>query len=243
MYGIVSASSTTAFTPVRARVGEDGLRTCVGVGEEEARLDAQDDHARRLRLGVPRARSTQWPSAGPPEHGDVRPRGAVEQEQQRDADADEQAGQRVEDQHAEQRGERGEEVGPRGRAVDLPEAARATRGRGATSAGMSTSSMTAAITTAASVASGSVSKSPVRNSSVTTVSAATTRPEICVSRAGAAVDGGLRQAAVDDHPAATARRRGWRRRGRSARGWRRSRSARARRRSSPRRGPRRSRRA
>ena len=55
--------------------------------------------------------------------------------------------------------------------------------------------------------------------------------------AGAAVDGGLREAAVDDHPAREARPRGWRPRGRGARRWHRSRSDAAWRTSWRRRGP------
>ena len=65
----------------------------------------------------------------PAELGDVRPRRAVEQEQQRHGDADEQPGQRVEHQHAEHGGDRRDEVGPGRVPVDLPEAARCTGGR------------------------------------------------------------------------------------------------------------------
>src|SRR4029453_8990960 len=43
--------------------------------------------------------------------------GAVDQQQQRDGDADEQPGQGVEDQHPEQGGDRGDEVGTGGHAV------------------------------------------------------------------------------------------------------------------------------
>ncbi|MFF1604850.1 hypothetical protein ACFVYV_47035 [Streptomyces mirabilis] len=43
----------------------------------------------------------------------------MEEQEQGDADADEEAGQGVEDQHFEHRRERGEEVGPRGDAVGL----------------------------------------------------------------------------------------------------------------------------
>ena len=113
------------------------------------------------------------------ELGDVRPRRAVEQQQQRHDDADEQPGQGVEEQHAEQRGHGGDEVGPGGVAVDAPEPPGVERGRSRRRAAMSTSSTTAAITTAASVASGRSSNRPVRNSSVMTVSTATTSPDSC----------------------------------------------------------------
>ena len=45
------------------------------------------------------------------ELGDVGARGAVDQQQQRDPDPDEQPGEGVEDRHAEQRRDRGDEVG------------------------------------------------------------------------------------------------------------------------------------
>ena len=57
-----------------------------------------------------------WPSSAT--WGLRRP---VEQEQQRHDDADDQPGQRVEDEHAEHGGHRGDEVGAGGRAVDRAE--------------------------------------------------------------------------------------------------------------------------
>jgi hypothetical protein len=89
-----------------------------------------------------------------------------------------EAGERVEDQHAEEGGQRGDEVGHAGDAVHGSEGARVDAIE-ADERATSTSSTSAAITTAASVASGSCSKSPVRKRSVTTVSAATTSPESC----------------------------------------------------------------
>ena len=112
------------------------------------------------------------------EHGDVRARGAVDEQQDRDADADEQAGQRAEDQHADERGDRGDEVGARRHGVDAAGAAD-VKAVQAHERGTSTSSITAAMTIAASVASGRSSKSPVRKSSVTIASTATTSPESC----------------------------------------------------------------
>ena len=53
----------------------------------------------------------------------MRARRAVDEQQQRDADADEQAGQRAEYQHAGERGHRGDEVGTRRHGVDAAGAA------------------------------------------------------------------------------------------------------------------------
>ncbi len=88
-------------------------------------------------------------------------------------------GQRVEDEHADQRRDGGDEVDAGGDAVELPDRAAVYSRASLRSAPTSTSSTTAAMTTAASVASGSSSKRPVRNSSVTIVSTATTSPESC----------------------------------------------------------------
>jgi hypothetical protein len=52
----------------------------------------------------------------------VRARRSVEQQEERHPDADEQPGQRVKDEHAEERGERRDEVRSRGDTVDAPEA-------------------------------------------------------------------------------------------------------------------------
>jgi len=59
-----------------------------------------------------------WDAA---EHRDVRSRCAVEQECDRNGDADEQAREGVEDEHAEQGGERGDEVWPGGEPVHAAE--------------------------------------------------------------------------------------------------------------------------
>ena len=79
----------------------------VGVGEEQAGLDPQDDDAGLVCvLGVARV-SAHWPQCpAPARGGDVRLRRPVEQQQQRHDDADEQPGQRVEDEHAEHGGDR-----------------------------------------------------------------------------------------------------------------------------------------
>ena len=173
-----------------------------------------------------------WPSTA------MRARGPVEQQQQRHRDADEQPGEGVEDQHAQQRGQRGQEVGPGGDAVDAAELAGGDpvegdqardvdqldhgrdhhRGQGRL---------------------GRVSNSSVRNSRVRTVRAATTSPDTW-ERPRRAVHGGLGQAGVTtmllDSPAPR-----WPRPARAAPGWRRSRSGAGRHRSWPRRAPRRSR--
>ena len=65
---------------------------------------------------------------------------------------------------------------------------------------MSTSSMTAAITTAARVASGRLSNSPVRNSSVTTVSTATTIPDICDLAPAEPLTAVFERLPLTDHP-------------------------------------------
>jgi hypothetical protein len=94
----------------------------------------------------------------------------------RDADADEQAGQRVEHGDPQQRGDRGDKVRPGDNPNSRP--SRCVYARySSTKAGMSTSSITAAITIAASVASGRSSNSLVRAISVRIVSAATISPE------------------------------------------------------------------
>ena len=130
-----------------------------------------------------RRRSPYW-SVGPghaPELGDVRRRRAVEEQQQRHRDPDEQPGQRVEDQDPQQRRDRGDEVRPRGER-EAPGGWPAEHAVHPRDAGKSTNSITAAITTAASVASGSDSNRPVSSSSVTTVSTATIRPDSCDAR-------------------------------------------------------------
>ena len=136
-----------------------------------------------------------------PEHGHVGPRGAVEQQQQRHRDADEQPGQRVEDQHAEQRGERGDEVGPRGAGRRSGPAGSSRRGTAARAPGCRPArSRRRSRPRPASPRAGSRT-GPVRNSSVTTVSSGDDEPGDLALRAGAAVDRGLREAAVDHHAA------------------------------------------
>jgi hypothetical protein len=109
-------------------------------------------------------------------NGDVRLRCAIEEQQDRHADADEQPRERVEHEHADERGHRREEVGSSSEAVDAAQVPR----MGAIELherGDATSSMTAAMTTAASTASGSSSNKPVKKRSVTTASTATTNDE------------------------------------------------------------------
>ena len=87
----------------------------VGVREEQPGVHAQHHDALRLLvLGVARhvAPLLRLP-AHAAEHRDVRPRRAVDEQRQRGADPDEQAGQGVEHEHAGQRRDRGEEVGAR----------------------------------------------------------------------------------------------------------------------------------
>jgi hypothetical protein len=63
-------------------VRADRIAHVVGVGEEQARLDAQHRDA-GLRLGVVLALKVHPASVRrAPEHGHIWPRGAVEQEQQ-----------------------------------------------------------------------------------------------------------------------------------------------------------------
>ena len=57
------------------------------------------------------------------------------------------------------------------------------------------------MTTAARVASGRFSNRSVKNSNVMTVSAAAVMPDSCERAPGRPVDGRLREAPVDDHPA------------------------------------------
>jgi hypothetical protein len=102
-------------------VGDD-LADVVGVGEEQAALDAQDGDAGDERgVGMPVVVDPGVVDAGEGRH--VGPGCPVEQQEQRDADADDQAGEGVEDEDAEHRGQRGGEVGPGGDAVDGAEPA------------------------------------------------------------------------------------------------------------------------
>ena len=73
-----------------------------------------------MPVGVhPRSRSVGVGGADEPVH--VRPAGPVEQQGHRDGDTDDQPGQGVEDEHAEHRGDGGEEVHAGGGAVDAAE--------------------------------------------------------------------------------------------------------------------------
>ena len=117
-------------------------------GRVGVRLDGLDGRRRRWRRtarprrGAPatagsatfsgcRSRSPNW--SGLPgdvaELGDVRPRRAVEEEQQRHDDADEQPGQGVEDEHAEHGRHRGDEVGPGRASVDRAQPSGVEAGR------------------------------------------------------------------------------------------------------------------
>ena len=72
--------------------------------EGHSRLPPDDAPGAKLVLRL--ALDVAPPVARPlhaPQHGDARPRGAVEQEEQRDADPEEEPRQRVEDEHAEHR--------------------------------------------------------------------------------------------------------------------------------------------
>ena len=91
--------------------GTDG----VGVGKVKAALDAEHrDAVRGAGVGVAIDIAViPIGSGGPSERRDIGPGGAVDQQQQRDGNPDEQAGERVEDDDAEQRGDRGDEVRPR----------------------------------------------------------------------------------------------------------------------------------
>jgi hypothetical protein len=173
---MVSQSRTTARVPAGGVL--DGVADVIRVGEKHARFHAQHaDPGHGLVVGMVCHVSPLAAAAGDlTQDGHVRPGHPVEQEQQRVGDADDQAGQGVEDQDPEHGGDSGEEVGAGGQAVDLPEPGGGGR-YSVASAGKSTSSISAAITTAARVASGRSSNNPVKNSSVITVSTATTSPE------------------------------------------------------------------
>src|SRR5215213_113164 len=112
MNGTVSASSTTARRPW------DAARTrsrTVSALAKNRRLSTRST-ATWLGTTLSGVSAQVAPLVGGPgdlaQLCDVGPRGAVEQQQQRDTDADEQPRKRVEDQHAGHRGDRGDEVRP-----------------------------------------------------------------------------------------------------------------------------------
>src|SRR4029450_1088176 len=113
-------------------VGADALSDRVGVGEEQAALDPQDDDAGQLLVvGVAFQVAVLAGGAGDlAEHSDVGVGGAVDQQQQRDGDTEKQPGQGTEDQHPDQGGDRGDEVGTGGHTVVATEPAGGDPGRG-----------------------------------------------------------------------------------------------------------------
>ena len=177
----------------------------------------------------------------PAQLGHVGPEDAVQEQQHRHDDPDEEPGQRVEDQHTEERRHR--RRGSRGgrRCRRSGPAARCRCGRGGRGRLTSTSSITAAMTTAASVASGRSSNSDGQEQEGEHGDDRGHQSRHLAAGAGRAVDRSLRQAPVDDHAAAQTRPDVGRAEARSAPGWRRSRSPPWPHTSSPRRGPPRSR--
>ena len=242
MNGAVWASRTTARV-----AGVSCARTWSRTASALAKNSP--DSTRRTRTagsGVRsgwRSRSSQAPGSVPAgQPGDVRPRGPVEQQDQRDGDADEQAGQGVEDEDAEQGGERGEEVRAGRPAVDAGELRRPDpveaaqrrdvdqfddgrdddRGEGGLR---------------------QLLEQPGQEQQGDDGQHGHRQPGELAPRAGAAVDRGLGQAAVDHHPAGQPGAQVGRAEAEQLPVRGRCRSRPSPRRSSPRPGPRRSRRA
>ena len=102
MNGIVSASSTIPVVPgfaarrMRSRTASALAKKSPLSGRSTTMPGTGSFSGMADEVGVLAGRA-----GDAAELGDVRPRRAVEQQQQRDGDADEEAGQRVEDEHAE----------------------------------------------------------------------------------------------------------------------------------------------
>ena len=115
--GVFRMRADVAPHPVRVRKEQPGLWA------------KHDDTRDLLVLGMPLdVRPLVLGARRPPKHGDVRPRRAVDEQQERDADPDEESRQGVENEHAEEGRERRDEVRPR---RDLAEAGFVQTSRGA----------------------------------------------------------------------------------------------------------------
>ena len=107
-------------------MGADAVAHGVRVREEEPALDSQDrDPGDRDHVGVsPGVLERAVRARHLAQHGDVGSRGAVEEQEDRHADADEEPRERVEHEHAGESRQRCDEVGSGGEAVDATESGR-----------------------------------------------------------------------------------------------------------------------
>ena len=199
------------------------LPDVVAVGEEQPGLHPDHQHCvGSAARSACRSTSTQAPPAALASPATCGRDDPVEQQQHRHRDADDQAGQGVEDQHAEHRGDGGERSRRGRRSRRCCRAGRSTPGTAGAARGKSTSSITAAITTAARVGLRQLLEQAGQEQQGDHRQHGHHQAADLGPGARAAVDRGLGQAAVDDHARSTARRRGSPRPARAAPGWRRS---------------------
>jgi hypothetical protein len=105
-------------------VAVDGRMHVVRVDVEQLRFRPDDDDVdAEHRVGVPLDIDPVLGSGLLGEDGDVRARGAMDDQEHGHADPDEETGKGVEDQHPSECRHRGDEVGPRGVPIDLTERA------------------------------------------------------------------------------------------------------------------------